>query len=131
VQYIGKIDISKYQSITCNKIITDEVILTDNRKEHIIERRGKNFYDEYSSLFSDIVADPDYIFKDRNENTALVAKKVSSNGAAVNIVLRLAVEGENSEHKNSIITAVKESDKRFVQRLRNNVPIYQRLDKSE
>ena len=127
MQNIGKIDISKYQSIAKNKIITDQVILTDNRKKHIIERRGQEFYDKYSSLF----ADPDYIFKDKNENTALAAKTIDIDGFSVNIVLRLVVEGENPNHKNSIITAVCENNKRFSQRLRNTLPVYKRLDKTE
>ncbi len=128
---IGKIDIDKYQPVTSAKIITDQVILTNNQKDHIIQRRGKEFYDEYSPLFADIIADPDYIFKDKNPNTALVSKTVSDNGTAVNIILRITVEGEDPSYKNSIITAVKESQKRFAQRLRNNKPIYRKLDKSE
>ena len=131
MQNIGKIDISKYQPITKNKIITDQVILTDNRKKHIIERRGQEFYDKYSSLFANIVADPDYIFKDKNENTALAAKIINIDGSSVNIVLRLVVEGENPNYKNSIITAVCENNKRFSQRLRNTPPVYKRLDKTE
>ena len=131
MQNIGRIDISKYQSITQNKIITDQVILTENRKDHIIERRGQEFYDKYSPLFADIIADPDYIFKDKNNNTALVAKTFDIDGSSINIVLRLVVEGENPNHKNSIITAVCENNKRFSQRLRNTVPVYKRLDKTE
>ena len=131
MQEIGKIDISKYQPITKNKIITDQVILTDNRKKHIIERRGQEFYDKYSSLFADVVADPDYIFKDKNENTALAAKIINIDGSSVNIVLRLVVEGENPNYKNAIITAVCENNKRFSQRLRNTPPVYKRLDKTE
>lgn len=128
---IGVIDIEKYQAVASAKIITNQVILTNNQKDHIIQRRGKEFFDEYSPLFADIIADPDYIFKDKNPNTALVSKTVSDNGTSVNIVLRITVEGENPSHKNSIITAVKESKKRFAQRLRNNEPIYRKLDKSE
>lgn len=131
MQTIGRIDISKYQPITKNKIITDQVILTENRKDHIIERRGEDFYDKYSPLFADIIADPDYIFKDKNDNTALVAKTFDVDGSSVNIVLRLVVEGENPNYKNSIITAVCENNKRFSQRLRNTTPVYKRLDKTE
>ena len=41
VHYIGKIDKDIFQSVVDGKIITDEVIITDNRIEHIIERRGQ------------------------------------------------------------------------------------------
>lgn len=132
MQIIGKIDISKYQLVTSDLILTDEVVLTIGQKEHIIERRGQEFYDEFSPLFGDIIADPDYIFKDKNnKNTALAAKSFSDNGIFVNIVVRLVIEGDNPDYKHSIITAVKENPKRFAQRLRNNVPIYKKLDKTE
>ena len=126
LQEIGKIDIEKYQIITDKKIITDDVVLTDNRIEHIIERRGQEFYDEYRPFFGDILSDPDFIFKDSRENTALVSKRFFNNGTTVNIVLKLVVEGDNPNYKNSIITAIKESNKRFEQRLRNNTPLYKK-----
>ena len=130
VHTIGKIDIEKYKLVTDKKIITDEVIITDNRINHIIERRGQEFYNEYNKYFSDIITNPDYIFKDNKVNTAIVSKTFVHNNTSVNLVLRLVVEGENKNYKNSIITAIKENKKRFKQRLRNNKPIY-RIDKKE
>ena len=44
----------------------------------------------------------------------------------VNIVLRIVVSEDNPEYKNSIITAIGESTKRFQQRLRNNKPLYKK-----
>ncbi|MDE7389888.1 MAG: hypothetical protein K2M82_02985 [Lachnospiraceae bacterium] len=130
VHKIGNIDIEKFKAITDKKILTNQVIITDNRIKHIIERRGQDFYNEYGKYFSDILANPDYIFKDDKENTALVSKSFVHKGSTVNLVLRLVVEGENPEYKNSIITAIKESNKRFAQRLRNNEPVY-RVDTNE
>lgn len=129
---IGKINLSLYKNVTEKKIITDEVVLTDNRIEHIIERRGQSFYDEYHSRFREIIEDPDYIFKDKDrDNTAVVSKRIVHNGKAVNIVLRLVVEGEDPSFKKSIITAIGENEKRFSQRLRNNIPVYEKIDKNE
>lgn len=130
VHSIGVIDIEKYKAVSEKKIITDEVVITDNRIKHIIERRGQEFYDEYCEYFPDIIANPDYIFKDEKENTAIATKSFTHKGSSVNIVLRLAVEGDNPEYKNSIITAIKENDKRFAQRLRNNKLVY-RIDNKE
>lgn len=131
MQYIGKIDKNIYQQVANKKLITDEVIITSDRISHIIERRGKKFYDEYSEYFSDILASPDYIFKDKTENTAIVSKSFIHRGSSVNLIIKLVVEGDNRDYKNSVITAIKENDKRFSQRLRNNVPVYKRLDKAE
>lgn len=129
---IGKIDIEKFQAIASNKILTDEVIITDNRIEHIIERRGRQFYDDFNGYFSEIIEDPDYIFKDDDSiNTAIVSKSYLHKGRTVNLVLRLVVEGDNPDYKNSILTAIGENEKRFAQRLRNNVPIYTKVDKME
>ncbi len=131
LQYIGKIDKNLYQRAAVNNILSDEVIITDNRIQHIIDRRGQAFYDEYSPYFSDIISNPDYIFKDKSDNTAIAAKTFTHNNTTVNLVVRLIVEGENSEFKNSILTAIKENEKRFKQRLRNNEYIYKKFDKSE
>lgn len=131
MHYIGRINRDFYQGITENKIITDEVIITDNRIQHIIERRGKEFYEQYNKYFSDIIENPDYIFKDKAENTAIVSKTIVHNGANINLIVRIIVEGEDEKFKNSIITAIKENDKRFKQRLRNNKPIYKNIDKVE
>ncbi len=128
---IGKIDIEKYQKVTEKTILTDEVIITNNRIEHIIERRGLYFYNEYKKYFSEIVFNPDYIFKDVRENTALVSKRINHNGNNINIVIKLVVEGENTNYKNSIITVIKENEKRFAQRLRNNSPFYRNIDNDE
>ena len=130
VHKIGKIDIDKFKSVTNKKILTDEVVLTDNRIEHIIKRRGQAFYDEYSKYFSNIISAPDYISKDSKDDTAIISKTFMHKGVSVNLVLRLAVEGDNPSYKNSIITAIKESDKRFAQRLRNNIPVF-KIDKQE
>ena len=130
VYSIGTIDPEKYKAVTEKKIITNEVVITDNRIKHIIERRGQKFYDEYREFFSDVITNPDYIFKDDKENTAIVAKTFTHKGTWVNLILRIAVEGDNPEYKNSIITAIKENDKRFAQRLRNNKPVY-RIDNEE
>ncbi len=129
VHYIGKIDRNIYKCVTDKKILTDDVVITNNRIEHIIERRGQKFYDKYNGIFSEIISNPDYIFKDKMENTAIVCKQCTADEVSINIVLRLIVEGENENYKNSIITAIGESNKRFEQRLRNNKILYKNIDK--
>lgn len=52
MHYLGKIDLEKYINITNKKIVTDQVIITDNRIQHIIERRGREFYEKYAKRFS-------------------------------------------------------------------------------
>ena len=124
VHTVGKIDREIYKCIT-EDIVTDEVVITNERIQHIIDRRGKEFYDRYGEKFIKILQEPDFIFKDK-ENTSLVCKEFEIDNKYVNLALRLVVSTDNPEYKNSIITAVGESTKRFRQRLRNNEPLYKK-----
>lgn len=124
VHFICKIDLNLYKSMASD-IITDEVIITDERIQHIIDRRGQEFYNRYGHKFMEILKDPDYIFEDKH-NTALVCKQFLVDDKYVNLALRLVVSTDNPNYKNSIITAVGESSKRFQQRLRNNKPLYKK-----
>lgn len=124
MQLVGKIDRGIYRCVT-EDIVTEEVIITEERIRHIIERRGQRFYDTYCKSFEKIILNPDYIFADR-ANTALVCKEFKEDDKFVNIVLRIAVSTDNPDHKNSIITVIGENTRRFRQRLRNNTPLYKR-----
>lgn len=125
MQTVGYIDRDKFRPIA-EDITTDEVILTDERVQHIAARRGADFLEKYRKYFPLVLSEPDYIFPDDRVNTAIVCKVVGEGKEAVNLVLRLAVEGEDPAFKNSILTAIREGDRRFAQRLRNNVPIYRK-----
>lgn len=111
VQYIGKINIENFQLIS-ERIITDEVVLTEKQRQHIQERHPE-ILEKYEKHFKEIVEFPDYILKDNTrENTALILKTIQEknpNGkdvGNVNLVLRLAVEGDDISNKNSIITCI-------------------------
>ena len=126
MRLIANIDKEIYSCIT-KDIRSDKVILTNTQKDHIIERRGQDFFDRFSPYFSQIAEDPDYIFRDKkHDNTAIACKTLEDNGKNVHLVIRLAVEGDDAGRENSIITALIESDKRYQQRLRNNSPLYKR-----
>ncbi|MGN0684159.1 MAG: hypothetical protein ACI4JY_10830 [Oscillospiraceae bacterium] len=117
------IDLDIYKCVA-EDIITDEVILTDERMGHIIYRRGQEFYDMFHRLFGTVLSNPDYIFKYDSTNTVIVCKQFVEHEKTVNIVLRLVVEGDNPKYKNSILTAIGENNRLFEQRLRNNTSIY-------
>ena len=122
--FVGKLNKEIFRCIS-EDIRTDEVIITENQVKHIIERRGGEFYDKYSGMFKEIVEVPDYIFRD-NENTALVCKRIEKDEKVINLVVRLVLPKDNPEYKNSIITAIGESESRFQRRLRNHFPLYKR-----
>lgn len=86
VHTVGKIDQGRYSSIEKN-IRTEEVIITDERIQHIRKRRGDAFYEKYNGMFAEILQDPDYIFKETREHTALVCKKMIQDKKYVNLAL--------------------------------------------
>lgn len=111
MQHIGKIDIDIYKKISTN-ILTDEVVLTEKQREHIKLRHPK-ILEKYEKYFSKIIEEPDFILKDNaRENTALIFKTINEKNkigkiiGTVNLVIRLAVEGDDQNNKNSIITCI-------------------------
>ena len=125
VQYIARIDLTKYRAVSAD-VATDRLVLTENQRKHIIDRRGEAFFKAFFPYFQEIAENPDYIFCDRKrENTAIASKTLEMNGQHVNLVIRLAVASDEGK-ENSIITAIAENDKRYAQRLRNNMPLYKR-----
>ena len=58
---VGRIDRNIYQCIT-NDIITDEVVITDNQLQHILERHPDSYYRVVDQL-EIAISDPDYIKK--------------------------------------------------------------------
>lgn len=70
MQYIGKLDRSKIGEYK-NKIITDEVVLTDERKLHILEEHKKDFQIIINNI-ERVVLNPKEILEDiKNKDTLL------------------------------------------------------------
>ena len=127
MEIIGKIDKEKYKDIANEEIRSETLVLTNNQKDHIIKRRGQEFFDKYNEYFQEIAKDPDYIFRDKtSENTAIASKTILDDGANIHLVIKLAIVSDKDGVENSIITAIIEGDKRYRQRLRNNLPLYKK-----
>ena len=133
LQYIGKINTELYKEIS-QKIITDEVVLTDKQREHI-EQRHPQILEKYEKYFTEIVEKPDYILKDNaRENTALLLKTVKLTNrseeviGSINLVLRLAVEGDDVNNKNSIITCIPIGKTRLQSYKNNGKIIYENCE---
>lgn len=122
---IGKIDKKIYRCIT-EDIVTDDVIITDERIQHIKERHP-NDYERYYSYLKKIVEDPDYIVKTNKPNTALILKEiVESEEKQFKTVLRLTTSKDNPEFKNSIITFMKINEKEWSRMIRNKQILYKK-----
>lgn len=119
---VGKIDTEKF-SVVSNKIRTDEVIITEERIQHI-KNRHPNDYERYSQYISQMVEDPQYILEDKEPNTAVILQEFLDADERFRLILKLAVEGDNPLKKNSVITFLKISEKTFKKYLRNKNILY-------
>ncbi len=125
VHSVGKIDRDIYKCIT-DDIVTDEVIITDERIGHIKERHP-NDYERYCEYLKLIIESPDYIIETNKPNTALILKEVKeSEERQFKTVLRLTTSTDNPDFKNSIITFMKIDDKEWKRLLRNKQILYKR-----
>lgn len=124
VHYVGKIDVLKYQCIA-DDISTDEVIITDERIAHVKERHP-NDYERYVDYIGEILADPDYILEANKPNTAFVLKEISIVDEKFQMIVRLKVSEDPIEYKNSIITFLKISEKKWNKYLRNKKILYRK-----
>lgn len=118
---IGKIDKNKFKEIT-ERIITEDVILTAERLEHILKNHQKDF-ELYFNKVGDIISNPDYILKDsKNKDTAMVIKHIENTN--INIIIRLAVENDKIHCKNSIMTFYRIRDKNLKKLMEKNKSVY-------
>ena len=122
VYLVGKIDIEIYNCIT-KDITTDEVIITDERIQHIKEHHPNN-YEQYYSYMRSIIENPEYIIEANKPNTDLILKSFSNGNETFKTVLRLITSSDNSKFKNSIITFMKINEKEWNRLLKNKKILY-------
>lgn len=119
MQYITKLDrnkLGKYGKM----LITEEVILTDERLyEHILLFHE----DEYKQLrpyIKNIIENPDYIVEDnRHMDTMIYLKQVKEIEKNGRVVIKLALGQDKEHNKNSIITMMKLNKRTWKQTIKN------------
>lgn len=126
VHTIGKIDVEKYKCVTPD-IVTDEVVITDERIQHIKEHHP-NDYERFVSYLPRIVADPDFIVADEHPNTGLLLWKALNGEKAeyFRLSLRLITSTDNPEYKNSVLTFWKTKRREYERLVRNKNILYKR-----
>ena len=122
VQLVGRINIEIYKCIT-EDIITDEVIITDERIQHIIDNHP-NDYERYFGYMREIVEEPEYIIEANKPNTALILKSFENDSVPFKTVLRIVTSTDNIGFKNSIITFMRINDKEWDRLIRNKKILY-------
>ena len=124
VHSIGKIDREIYKCIT-EDIVTDEVIITDERIKHVKERHPDD-YERFCSYIPQIIEEPDYIIKANKPNTATILKEIMEDGKKFQLVLRIKTSGDDPAFKNSVITFLNINERTWNKYLRNKEILYKR-----
>ena len=119
MQYITKLDKKKLGEYE-KRVITEDVILTDERLyEHILLFHE----DEYKQLrpyIKNIIENPDYIVEDnRHEDTMIYLKQIEDRGKNGRVVIKLALGQDEEHNKNSIITMMKLNKRTWNQTIKN------------
>ena len=122
LHYVTRLDIEKYKCVSEN-ITTDEVIMTDERIQHIQEHHPNDF-ERYERYIKEIIENPDYILEANKPNTAFILKKIQEGSEHFELILRLAVQGDPEGYKNSVITFLKVEEKRYNRYLRTKKILY-------
>lgn len=102
MHYIGKIDINKlgkYKYI----VVTDDVILTDERKLHIYQDHAKD-YETIIKNIDRVVLNPIEILEDRkNKDTLFFIGNLKEN--KLNVIVKLNTTNNKDHPQNSVMTA--------------------------
>ena len=121
---IGTIDIEKYRAVSPD-IQTDEVIITEERIQHIQERHPNDF-ERFCAYIPQILRNPDYIIAANKANTAVVLKEIVENGEKLKLILRLKTSDVPENYKNSILSFWRVGDATWKKTLKNKKILYKK-----
>ena len=122
VHFVGKIDREIYKCVTEN-IRTDEVIITDERIQHIKERHP-NDYERYFNYIPSVISNPDYIIETEKHSTAVLLKEVKNANEKFKLILRIAIKNDPTDYKNSVISFWHIGDTTWKKTLKNKKILY-------
>ena len=106
------------------ELATDEVIVTNEREQHVMERHHEAAEDFYNYVRA-CVESPEYIFEDPNhKDTVWFVGAISEN--RLKLVIKRALSRDDSKRKNSVLTAHIIGAKSLGKILRNKKQIYRK-----
>lgn len=115
---IGRLNKEILKRLNIN-IVTDEVVFTFERREHVDSKRLL-LYEEVKEILPIAIYEPDYIYKDWNnrDNTLVFIKSINEK-EKLDIVIKIAILNDEKHPKNSIITMMKIGEKTYNKIKRN------------
>ena len=121
---LGKIDVQPLEA-EFGKLRTDEIIVTDERLEHIKIRHPEDF-ELFEKYGADAVTSPDVILKDqKNQGTVFMVKKLEETN--LNVIVRLVLETDDEKYKNSVMTFYRIRQKNLDKLEKKNKVLYKKV----
>ena len=120
---LGKLNTQPLE-IEFGKLKTDELIVTNERIEHIRLRHSEDFklFEKYGLS---VVVEPDFMVKDeKNENTVFIIKKLENTN--LNLVIKIILETSEKELKNSVMTFYRIREKNLKKLINKNKTLYRK-----
>ncbi len=132
MQYITNLDKNKLGEYG-DKIITEEVVLTNERLYQHILLLHEEEYKQLKPYIKGIIENPDYIIEDnRHDDTMIYLKEIRDIEKNGRVVIKLALGEDEDHNKNSIITLMKLNKRTWKQTIKNRGKIiWKKLDKNE
>ncbi len=123
IRTLGKIEISILEQ-EFGVLQTDEIIVTQERIEHIKKRHPED-YDLFEEFGASCVHDPDFVVRDEKHlGTVFLVKKFPFTN--LNVVTRLALEADEPGRKNSVMTFYRIRERNLKKLLERNFLLYKK-----
>lgn len=123
IRNLGKINTEILQK-EFGKIRTDEIIVTNERIDHIKERHPED-YDLFEKYGKECVSSPDLIVKDiKHQGTVFMVKKLPETN--LNVVVRVVLETDDGKLKNSVMTFYRIREKNLKKLIEKNGMLYKK-----
>jgi len=124
LRFVGKLNKEIFRCIS-EDIRTDEVIITEERIQHVNDRHPGE-HEKIKEYLKEAVENPDYIIADKHPDTGLIIKEIKTEDTYIQLVLRVCTSKDEIEFKNSVISLWEISERRLQNYLRNKSILYKR-----
>lgn len=124
MHYVGKINKDIYKCVT-EDIVTDEVIITDERIQHIKDRHPSDF-EEFVDYIKYAIENPDYIVEANKPNTAVVLKTIEDVDKKIKLIVKIKSPSEPKDYKNSVISLWEIGDTTWRKMIKNKKILYKK-----
>ena len=123
IRSLGRINISVLEK-EYGRIQTDEIVVTDERIEHIKVRHPEDYllFEQYGC---ECVVSPDFIIKDvKHDGTVFMVKQIQETN--LNVVVRVVLETDNCRLKNSVMTFYRLRERNLRKLIEKNGLLYKK-----